>query len=67
MEGLTRIPSRFGPRETMYRLEAEIRAQGVQVFARIDHADGAEQAGLELRPSELIISGTAVPAPHSCK
>jgi uncharacterized protein (DUF302 family) len=59
MEGLTSIRSRFGTKETMDRLEAEIRAQGMTVFARIDHAAGAAQAGLELRPTELIIFGNA--------
>src|SRR5882762_1282210 len=59
MEGLTSIRSRFGPRETMDRLEAEIRAQGMTVFARIDHATGAAETGLELRPTELIIFGNA--------
>ncbi len=43
----------------MDRLEAEILAQGMKVFARIDHAIGAEEAGLELRPTELIIFGNA--------
>ena len=53
------IASRFGPKETMDRLEAEIRAKGMTVFARIDHATGAAEAGLELRPTELIIFGNA--------
>src|SRR5437763_16303979 len=59
MEGLTSIRSRFGPKETMNRLEAEIRAHGMKVFERIDHAAGAAEAGLELRPTELIIFGNA--------
>ena len=59
MEGLTTIASRFGPKETMGRLETEIRAKGMTVFARIDHAAGAAEAGLELRPTELIIFGNA--------
>lgn len=59
MEGLTSIRSRFGPKETMDRLEKEIRAQELKVFARIDHATGAAAAGLELRPTELIIFGNA--------
>jgi len=49
----------FGPNETMDRLEAAIRAQGMKVFARIDHATGATKAGLELRSTELIIFGNA--------
>jgi uncharacterized protein (DUF302 family) len=59
MEGLTSIRSGFGPKETMDRLEAEIRAQGMKVFARIDHAAGAAEVGLTLAPTELIIFGNA--------
>ena len=59
MEGLTSIQSRFGPKETMDRLQAEIRAQGMTVFARIDHAAGAAEVGLTLAPTELIIFGNA--------
>jgi len=59
MEGLTTIPSNFGPKETMDRLEAEIRAKGMEMFARIDHAAGATEVGLTLRPTELIIFGNA--------
>src|SRR5213595_1454522 len=59
MEGLTSIRSRFSPKETMDRLEAEVRAKGMTVFARIDHAAGAAEAGLTLAPTELIIFGNA--------
>jgi uncharacterized protein (DUF302 family) len=59
MDGLTSIRSIFDPTETMDRLEAEIRAQGMTVFARIDHAAGAAEAGLKLPPTELIIFGNA--------
>jgi len=58
-EGLTTIPSRFGPKETMDRLAAEIQAKGMDVFARIDHAAGAAEVGMTLRPTELIIFGNA--------
>lgn len=59
MDGLTTTQSEFGPAETMDRLEAELRRLGMQVFARIDHSAGAAEAGLELRPTELIIFGNA--------
>jgi uncharacterized protein (DUF302 family) len=59
IEGLTSIQSSFGPKETMDRVEAEIRARGLNVFARIDHAAGAAEAGLTLAPTELIIFGNA--------
>lgn len=43
----------------MDRLETEIRAQGMTVFARIDHAAGAAEVGLTLAPTELLIFGNA--------
>jgi uncharacterized protein (DUF302 family) len=43
----------------MERLQAEIRAQGMTVFARIDHAAGAADVGLTLPPTELVIFGNA--------
>jgi uncharacterized protein (DUF302 family) len=58
-DGLTTTLSSFGPKETMDRLEAEIKAKGMTVFARVDHAAGAAAAGLPLRPTELLIFGSA--------
>jgi uncharacterized protein (DUF302 family) len=58
-QGLTTIRSSHGPKETMDRLEAEVRAKGMTVFARIDHAAGAVAAGLSLRPTEVLIFGNA--------
>jgi uncharacterized protein (DUF302 family) len=59
IEGLTSIQSSFGPKATMDRLDAEISAREMIVFARIDHAAGAAEVGLTLRPTELIIFGNA--------
>ena len=58
-DGLTTLPSSFQPKETMDRLEAAIKAKGMTVFVRIDHAAGAAAAGLPLRPTELLIFGNA--------
>ena len=43
----------------MDRLEAEVKARGLTVFARIDHAAGAAQADLALRPTEVLVFGNA--------
>lgn len=43
--------------ETMDRLQAAVTAAGLLVFARIDHAANAAQAGMQLRPTELLIFG----------
>jgi uncharacterized protein (DUF302 family) len=56
-QGLTSIASRLGPEETMKRLETELRGHGMTVFARIDHAAGAAEAGMKLRPTKLLIFG----------
>ncbi|SHL85802.1 Uncharacterized conserved protein, DUF302 family [Bradyrhizobium lablabi] len=59
VDGLTTIPSGFGPQDTMNRLETAVKAKGMTVFARIDHAAGAAAVGLPLRPTELLIFGNA--------
>ena len=57
--GLTTVPSSFGPKETMDRLAAEVTARGMTIFARIDHAAGAASVGMPLRPTELLVFGSA--------
>ena len=59
IDGLTTVLSNVGPKETMDRLEVEIKSKGLTVFARIDHAEGAAAIGMSLRPTELIIFGNA--------
>jgi uncharacterized protein (DUF302 family) len=58
-DGLITMCSSHGPKDTMNRLEAEVKAKGMTVFARIDHAAGAAEVGLSLRPTELLIFGNA--------
>ena len=57
IEGLATELSNFGPKETMDRLEAEIRARGMTIFTRINHAALAAEVGMDLRPTELILFG----------
>jgi uncharacterized protein (DUF302 family) len=59
VEGLTTLKSSFGAAETMNRLDAAVKAKGMTVFARIDHAAGASGVGLSLRPTEVMIFGNA--------
>ena len=58
-DGLTTLQSRFSPQETLLKLEAAVKAGGMAVFARVDHAAGAADVGLALRPTELVIFGNA--------
>jgi uncharacterized protein (DUF302 family) len=45
--------------ETVDRLVKLVEARGLNVFARVDHAGGAAKAGMELRPTQLLIFGNA--------
>jgi uncharacterized protein (DUF302 family) len=58
-DGLVTLRSNYAPKETMNRLETEVKAKGLTVFARIDHSAGAAEVGLSLRPTELLIFGNA--------
>jgi uncharacterized protein (DUF302 family) len=57
--GLVTIRSSRDAKATMNQLEAAVKAAGLSVFARIDHAAGAAEVDLPLRPTELLIFGNA--------
>ena len=59
VDGLITLRSSHGPKETMNRLETEVKAKGLTVFSRIDHSAGAAEVKLSLRPTELMIFGNA--------
>jgi len=56
-DGLVSMKSPHSAQATMDRLEAIVEDKGLNVFARIDHAAGAEKVGESLRPTELLIFG----------
>ena len=58
-EGLISQKSQFQPKETMERLESAVTKRGLTVFARVDHAAGAAEVNLSLRPTDLLIFGNA--------
>ena len=58
-DGLVTLPSNYPVADTIDRLRDAATAAGLQVFARVDHAAGAREVGLELRPTELLIFGSA--------
>jgi uncharacterized protein (DUF302 family) len=59
-DGLTILPSAHGAKETVDRFAAAVAEAGMSVFARIDHAAGAEAAGLTLAPMEVLVFGSPV-------
>ena len=58
-DGLLTVASAYGPKDTMDRLEAVVKAKGLTVFARIDHAAGADSVGLPLPPTAVLVFGNA--------
>jgi uncharacterized protein (DUF302 family) len=50
-------PVVFGP--TLERITMAIRAAGLTIFAQIDHAANAREAGLSMPPSTVLIYGHA--------
>lgn len=58
-DGFITIASSRSVKDTIDRLESELQARNITVFARIDHAANAAQAGLTLRPTDLLIFGNA--------
>jgi uncharacterized protein (DUF302 family) len=56
-DGLITIQSHYGPKETMQRLKAAVKAKGFSVLAHIDHSAQAAQVNLSLPPTDLLIFG----------
>jgi uncharacterized protein (DUF302 family) len=54
---LVTLPSSHGVNETINRLISLLNQKGIQVFADIDHAAGAQRKGLSLRPTRALIFG----------
>jgi uncharacterized protein (DUF302 family) len=55
--GLVSIKSSHGVVTTANRLESALKEKGITVFARIDHAAGAQRVGQTMKPTLLIIFG----------
>ncbi len=56
-EGIVAQESKFPVDETVSRLEARLKAQNVPVFATFDHSANAQQAGMQLRPTKVLVFG----------
>lgn len=56
-DGLIAVKSSHDVKATADKLESVLKEKGMTVMARIDHQQGAEKAGLELRATEVVIFG----------
>ncbi|MBX3501985.1 MAG: DUF302 domain-containing protein [Alphaproteobacteria bacterium] len=55
--GIVAVPSQHSVADSVSRIEAAAKARGLTIFARIDHSGEAKKAGLEMRPTQLIVLG----------
>ena len=56
-DGIIKVKAAGDVASTMDALEAAVTGAGATVFARVDHAGGAETVGLKLAPEQLLIFG----------
>jgi uncharacterized protein (DUF302 family) len=56
-EGMVVKSSPHSVNETLDKLEAALKKNGIRVFARVDHAAGAAAVDLELPATQLLIFG----------
>lgn len=56
---LVELSSPFGFEVMLHRVSEAIEAAGLTVFARIDHSDGARQAGFMMPPTIVLLYGHA--------
>ena len=56
--GVKAMQSPHNVKVTIDRVEAAAKSRGLNIFARVDHAAGAQKIGKTLRPAELLIFGS---------
>jgi uncharacterized protein (DUF302 family)/uncharacterized membrane protein YidH (DUF202 family) len=55
--GIVTIASHYSVNGTVEKLQAILEGKGVKLFALVDHSGEAEKAGIEMRPTKLLIFG----------
>ena len=55
--GLVSVKSAHSVGKTIDRLDALLKKKGMTVFTRINHASNGKKAGMDLRPTEVLIFG----------
>src|SRR5262249_20238583 len=55
--GIIKVKSAYGKAETITRIKQDISAKGIRFFDEIDQAKLAADAGIQIRPSTLLVFG----------
>ena len=56
--GILTIASHYSVDQTVEKLSRTLEAKDVKLFAVIDHSGEAENAGMQMRPTKLLIFGS---------
>jgi uncharacterized protein (DUF302 family) len=56
--GIVEIAGRHSVDETVDKIKNILEAKGIMLFAFVDHSGEAIKAGLEMRPTKLLIFGS---------
>jgi uncharacterized protein (DUF302 family) len=56
-DGIVRVKSVYGFDETITRLKADIESKGIKFFMAVDQSKLGADAGIQLKPSTLLIFG----------
>ncbi len=55
--GLIHLPTQHSVDDIVQRLETLLGEKNIKLFAVVDHSGEAEKAGLQMRPTKLLIFG----------
>jgi uncharacterized protein (DUF302 family) len=55
--GLIHLPAQHSVDDTVQRLETLLSEKNIKLFAVVDHSGEAAKAGLQMRPTKLLIFG----------
>ena len=58
VNGVVNKPSHHSVDQTVKNLTSILEARGVTLFALVDHSGEAERAGMQMRPTKLLIFGS---------
>jgi uncharacterized protein (DUF302 family) len=56
--GIVTIPARQSVNHVVEKLERSLESKAVKLFAKVDHSGEAEKAGMQMRPTKLLIFGS---------
>ena len=56
--GMEHLASPYSVEETLVRLQSLLQKLGLKIFCVVDHSGEAEKAGLQMRPTKLVLFGS---------